>query len=143
MKRRRSNLLNNGMELFTGKKINGALVRVVACTLNMELRDAACKAAEKQHVPFALEVLKDINRIVDGMDTNSSVLSTMGNVLPDLRILGRIFNGIINGYFSWDLPLASMVHRLVVSHALPLYCRNLLGQPFMNAGLYTHLQRTF
>ena len=37
----RSNLLSNVVERFTGKKIHGPVVRVVVCTLNVELRDAA------------------------------------------------------------------------------------------------------
>ena len=84
-----------------------------------------------------------MNRIVDDMDTNSSVPSTMRDILLDLQILGRIFNGIIYGYFAWDLSLGSMVHRLVVSYALLVYCRNVLGQQFMDARLYTHCNEPF
>ena len=77
------------------------------------------------------------------MDADEAPHDPTRTVLPDLRILSHIFTGLTDGYFRSDLPLCSMVHRLALSHLLLLHCRNQLCQQFMNASLYSHLQRTF
>ena len=119
----------SSMVLLTGKKANAPLLRYLGKTLELKFRHAAYNAKDKQHVGYALEVSKDVGRIVVAMDKDDGLLDPPARVvLADLRLSDRICTGLTDGYFRSDLPLCDMVHRLAVSHLLLLHCRNQLGQ---------------